>query len=476
MNEYVVTTILIILILGAGFFALINFGIAEVAYYGIGIVAVTIFLSVIYTWWRTASDKTIDRLKVETITKVREDYGSTHDYISQAGKLVNVGETLKELDELRKGLIKKGLYDKSFEKVGGKVGKYTLTVIEQQTRKTEQRLRSLETLTAGVYRPALDEYLETLLERLSELESVGFRVHQGAKEFEGLVARSAKSLVEMIEKERRATELFSSLIAECINEVESLEPVAEKYGFIGRSEQDIGDIRKYIDNWDRCIPLLKKSRNMIKDIIAPTFAKNRSRLMSAIEKVLDIIVDEVSEYNVRVLEIREKINSMNDPGSMNDLTELESSFKSNLAAVVEEINGRLSGLEAEIISSEPKKDFWDRDKGITDLVEKVDPANQLDVFIPDALVALEAVVKQYRKDVMFKKVLVNYKKLEPIIAKKLEEKERIKESDLNVKYAEKFMHFYSSKHSDVEFRKNPPTLATKAVIASDLKSKLRRRR
>ncbi|MEE9594128.1 MAG: hypothetical protein V3V92_01885, partial [Candidatus Hydrothermarchaeales archaeon] len=281
---------------------------------------------------------------------------------------------------------------------------------------------------------------------------------------------------DMVEKERKASELFSSLIAECINEVETLEPQAREYGLIGRAEQDIRDARKYLEDRNTCVPLLKKSRKMLKDIIAPTFAKNRSRLMAAIEKVLDSLVDEVAEYNGRVLEVREKILPMDDPGSMNELLELESSFKNNLAAVVEELNGRLSGLEAEIISNEPKKDFWDRDKGITEQVEKVDPTKQLDEFMTDALVALDAVVKQYRKDVMFKKVLENYRKLEPIISKKLEDTDRLNESDLNVKYADKFMHFYSSKHLDVEFRKNPPSLVTKAVIASDLKSKLRRRR
>ncbi len=476
MNEYITTVVLIVLILSAGFLVLINFGIAEVAYIGIGIVVFSIFMSIVYTWWKTTSDKTLAHLKVETITKVREDYGAIKDYVTQAGQLIDVSEILRELDELRDNMIKLGLYDKTFEKVGGKVGKYTLTVIEQQTRKTEQRLRSLETLTAGSYRPALDEHLQSLLENLSELEGVGFRIRTGVEEFEGLLARSAKSLVDMVEKERKASELFSSLTAECINEVETLEPQAREYGLIGRAEQDIRDARKYLEDRNTCVPLLKKSRIMLKDLIAPTFAKNRSRLMSAIEKVLDSLVDEVAEYNSRVLEIREKILPMDDPGSMNELLELESSFKNNIAAVVEELNGKLSGLEAEIISNEPKKDFWDRDKGITEQVEKVDPTKQLEEFMTDALVALDAVIKQYRNDVMFKKVLENYRKLEPIISKKLEETDRLNESDLNVKYADKFMHFYSSKHLDVEFRKNPPSLVTKAVIASDLKSKLRRRR
>ncbi|MFQ5815551.1 MAG: hypothetical protein ACE5G7_03545, partial [Candidatus Hydrothermarchaeaceae archaeon] len=475
MNEYIVTTILIAVILSAGFFWLINFGIAEVAYFGIGIVVLSIIVSILYTWWKTTSDKTIKGLKVETLSKSREDYGKTKDSITQAGQLVDIGDTIRELDALRDNLIKLGLYDKAFEKTGGKVGRYTLTFIEQQTRKTEQRLRSLETLTAGSYKPVLRDHLQSLLKHLLELEAAGFRIHSSVREFEGLGVRPAKSLVEMIEKGRKASELFSSLIAECINEVESLLPLARKYGYIGRAEEDIEDVRKYIGDRDVCVPRLKKSRNMLKDVLAPTFVNNRARLMSAIENVLGILVDEVAEYNGYVLEVREKIASMNDPGSMNELLELESSFKSNLTAVVEELNGRLSGIEAEIIPNEPEKDFWDRDEGIKDLVDKVDAKKDLDDFMKDALAALEGVVKQYRKDVMFKKVLENYRKLEPIISKKLEEKGRLGESDLNVKYADKFMHFYSSTHPDVEFKRNLAILVSKSIVASKLLDKSRRR-
>jgi hypothetical protein len=311
--------------------------------------------------------------------------------------------------------------------------------------------------------------------QLLDLEVTGFRIHSGLRDFEGLVARPAKSLVEMIEKEKRASELFSTLITDCLNEIESLVPLAKEYGDVGNTEQDIQRILENIGNWDACISLLKKSRNVLKDVLAPTFAKKRARLASAIEKTLAILVDEVAEYNVNVVEAKEKIASMNDPGSMVALLDLESSFKSNLAALVEELHGRLSGIEAAIIPHKPGKDFWDRDEGIKDLVDKVDVKKELDEFIGDTLVALETVVKQYRKDVMFKKVLENYGKLEPIISKKLKEQGRLNESDLNVKYADKFMHFYSSKHPDVEFKRNPPVLISKTVIASRLDDKMRRR-
>ncbi len=475
MNEYVVTTLLIVVLLGTGFFLLINFGIAQVAYFVIGFVLLSIIVSILYTWWKTTSDKTIESLKIETLSKGRKELLRTQEYVSQATHLIDVSDITRELDALRDNLIKLGLHDSAFEKTGGKVGGYTLTFIEQQMRKTEQKLRGLETLTAGSYRPVLDGHLQSLLKHLSELEAAGFRIQKGVRDFEGVAARTAKSLTEMIDKERKAEELFTSLVTECFKEVDSLLPLAREYGDVGKAEQDIQDSRKNVGDRAVCVPLLIRSRSVLRDVLAQTFAAHRSRLTSHIEKAIAILVDEVAEYNIYVQEMKENILSMNDPGRLNELLALESSFKKILAGIIEDLNRGLSRMEAEIILHEPSKDFWNREEGIKDLVDRVNAAKDLDEFMKDALGALEAVVRQYKKDVMFKKVLENYRKLEPIISKRLEEKGRLEESDMNVKYADKFMHFYSSKHPDVEFRRTPPSLVSKATVAAEFKDKLRRR-
>ncbi|MEE8168086.1 MAG: hypothetical protein V3T58_04360 [Candidatus Hydrothermarchaeales archaeon] len=476
MNEYVAATIVIAATIGVGFFLLVNFGIAEVAYFGLGVIAVSILGSVLYTWWKTTSDKTIEKLKVETLSKIRMEFNKTQDLVTQSSNLIDIKDIQRELDAIRSSLIKLRLFDENFERVTRGVYKSTLTFIEQQTRKTEQKLLSLETLTAGSYKPELNEHIRNLGSKLQELEGAGYSIGQGVKDFDAVANYYAKSLEELVEKDRRADEVFTSLLTSCVEEVTTIASTAKKYGDTNQAEEDITKAMKRMDDLDACVSLFITARNKLKDIMASSFAKQHTRLLSSVEKHLEFLGGEATKYSFPIRELKDRISSLNDPGRMDELQELDAQFKNKLAATLAELNHELSDMEAEITPHEPGKDFWDRDDGIGELVDKVDPSQELDAFSKDSLKALKRVTVQYRKDVMFMKVLENFKKLEPIITQRLKENGKLAGPDLKVKYADKFMHFYSSKHSDVEFKENPPVLTLKSIITTELREKLRRRK
>ncbi len=464
MNEYIITASFIAAILIAGFLLLVNFGVTIVTYFGIGLVAVSIAGGVIYTWWKTAKDKTIEKFKLETLSKMREEFNKTSNYVNEAAELVDVKDDREGLGALREGFIKLGLFDEKFESIAKGIGKHTLTFIEQQTRKGEQRLRSLETLTAGTYKPELDKYAQGLHIRLMKLYESGYPLENGLKDFEGVQNRIPKSLIEMIEKKKTISNLFSAMLMKCYGEAEALLNLAGTYGDVSRAEGDIRMAKERAGDIDAYTSLLASARNRLKEILGPAFIKRRSILLSALQRTMELLGDDIDGLKGSIEEILSKVSATTDPGRLEELMELENNFKNNLVLLLAKLNDDLLRVESEITAFGPTKDLWARDDGIGMLLEKADPSTEISAFTEEAIVALGRAVNQYRNDIMFKKVVENFGKMEPIIERKLKEHGRLSGADLRVKYAEKFLQYYSTKHPEVEFREKPPVLLARSHV------------
>ncbi len=464
MNEYIITASFIAAILIAGFLLLVNFGVTIVTYFGIGLVAVSIAGGVIYTWWKTAKDKTIEKLKLETLSKMREEFNKTSNYVNEAAELVDVKDIREGLGDLREGFIKLGLFDEKFESIAKGIGKHTLTFIEQQTRKGEQRLRSLETLTAGTYKPELDKYAQGLHIRLMKLYESGYPLENGLKDFEVVQNRIPKSLIEMIEKKKTISNLFSAMLAKCYGEAEALLNLAGTYGDVGRAEGDIRMAKERAGDIDAYVSLLASARNRLKEILGPAFIKRRSILLSSLQRTMELLGDDIDGFKGSIEEILSKVSSTTDPGRLEELMGLENNFKNNLVSLLAKLNGDLLRIDSEITAFGPTKDLWTRDEGIGMLIEKVDPSMEIPAFTEEAIMALGRAVNQYRNDIMSKKVVENFGKMEPIIERKLKEHGRLSGADLRVKYAEKFLQYYSTKHPEVEFREKPPVLLARSHV------------
>ncbi|MDP6612641.1 MAG: hypothetical protein QF673_01320, partial [Candidatus Hydrothermarchaeota archaeon] len=198
MNEYVLSAAIIIAFLAIGFFFLIQFGVSVVAYFGIGIILVTIVGSVIYTWWKTQTDKTVERLRNELLLKIKRDISDTHKYVLEAEELVEQESVLMDLEAIQKGLIGQKLFDENLN-ITENVKKFTLTLIEQENRGTEQRLRGLENMVAVNYKPKLDEYIQEFNSKLEALERAGYVIKDKKEVFLALAAQETTSLREMLE-------------------------------------------------------------------------------------------------------------------------------------------------------------------------------------------------------------------------------------------------------------------------------------
>ncbi len=192
-------------------------------------------------------------------------------------------------------------------------------------------------------------------------------------------------------------------------------------------------------------------------MISDVFNIKHATLLSSIKCVLDILekdnhVD--AQYRESVMGLFKKVTSIKDPGLIDVIGDMETQFKNTTVHIIAQLNSRVTALERDINLDESYKKIWSPDEKIPSLVKNIDVTEDLEAFSRNAVNALNHIVAQLEKDMAFIKIIENYDKVEPIITSKLKEKATLSGSDLNVKYADKFMLLYSLKHVDAEFKDN----------------------
>jgi len=461
MNEYKLTAIAIWIILGLGFVFLIYFGVSQVTYFGISIILLSLAGSVVYAWWKTQSDKTIEKLKAEILLKIKKDYTDAQKLIAEAGEMASIDSVRRDLESLRSNLIKLKLYDADFN-TAEEAAKYTLTVIEQENRRVEQRLRSLEALAAIEVKPKLDEYIQELRLKLDKLGKAGYKIEEEVRSFETIEAQESKSLRELLEKKEKLTEKFVSILNDCTAEASGILATSQRYGIVKTVEHALLKIK--IEDFDGSVAILVDARNRLKDFLKDFFAVERNEFSASVEGVYKLLDSEqvAPEKMKEAEDLKSRVLSMSDPGTIGELQELKIRFKNITASIVAELHEKLRSLKAEIKAYAPGREMWTSDELAEPLVRRVNTEDEVKVFTRHATNALEHVTKQLAKDAAFIKILQNYDKVEQIISKKLEERGKLSASALNVKYPEKFLILYSKRHPDTEYTESTTTLKMKA--------------
>ena len=187
----------------------------------------------------------------------------------------------------REGLITKAFYSPDLKKVGRTVDKTTLTSIEQESRRVEQRLVSLEALAAGSYRPALDTFGEEKGMRLSKLLEAGYKTEDKIDSFNIAKVRTAKGLRELIEKKTQLATEYDGILARCIKEASELAEMSKKYGDISAIEVTLDEAKKGPgENIDQLITVIHRRKKL--KFMVPFWI---DRLISSSQKLLPLLED-----------------------------------------------------------------------------------------------------------------------------------------------------------------------------------------
>lgn len=459
MNEYVLSAAIIIAILAIGFLFLIQFGVSVVAYFGIAIIVIAIAGSVIYTWWKTQTDKTVERLRNELLLKIKRDIADTRKYVLEAEELVDQEPVLMDLDAIQKSLIGQKMYDENFN-ITDDAKKFTLTLIEQENRRTEQRLRGLENMAAVNYKPKLDEYIQEFNSKLEALELAGYGIKAEKEEFLALAAQETTSLREMLEKKKRVTEAFSGILRKCVTEVQDLLALSQKYGAVKKVENTIAKARKNLSNFDTAVELLIDSRTKLRNFLRDFFDIEYNQVSSSIQTLSPLLKDEhIDGERRKTMEaLLEEALSMQDPGLLGELQNLKANYKREVSSIIEELYMELKRLAGQIQAKKPPEEIWRADDIVGSIVKRLSVDTELRVFTRHAAEALRHLTDKLSTDNAFLRILRNYDKVEPLITIKLNQKGELPASDLNVKYPDKFLIIYSKRHSDTIYRQTTSTL------------------
>ncbi len=457
MNEYIVTALAILTSILIGFFLLIEFGVSWVGYFVIAVISLSILGSYVYAWWKTQSDKTVSKLKIEILVKMKNELMDIDKVISRAEGLVNINSFKQDLDLLVQNLIKLKFYDKELKLTPG-IEKYTLTFVEQQARMTEQKLRTLGAMAAGNYRPKLDEYTDELRSKLEMLLAAGYGIEEDLEAFNTSASHPSKSLRELVGKKEGLDLSMLKTLEKCVGEATRLATTSKEFGDTSNVESEISDINQ--SNFGSTVRHLVSAREGIKGILNDAFVTQHTKLISNVRKAQAIIDSEnIDERQKMAIEkMKSTLETMKDPGKILELKDLEVKFKTYATTAIDDTHSKIQKLEENIKIHNPDERIWTLDKNIPSLMEKVDISKKIDEFSGDAINAMDALVKQLDRDAAFMKIIENYQKIEPLIERKLKETGKVTGDDLKVKYVEKFLILYSLKNPKTKFKEKPPVL------------------
>ena len=414
MREYAITGLALITTLAIGFALLIYFGVAIASYFAFFIVIASILGSIFYEWWRCKADKTIEKLKVEILNTIEKNISDTEEKINKISELIDVEKFKNEIESLRINLIKRN-----------ELKNVTLTRVEKENRKIEQRLRSLEAVVSAELNPKLEEYIEELKLKVDQLLKAGFKISKEYEKFNKITMKKAKSLRELIEKKEKANASFNTIIKKCVQEIEELSTY--KKAKIEFSEEDVFS--------------LVNARRKLVDSLTRKFENKRKALRNLIIKVSKSL-DEENRAKMELL--LKELDSLPDAGYLPELEEIERKFKEKTLGIVEKFAKELEESK-EALKVLPKK-LWTIDKEALSLASSISISQKTENFVNASIKALAKLTPNLKEARAWIKVMESYTRVEPLISTKLKEKNEISAKELKLKHAEKFLMFYAYQH------------------------------
>ena len=442
MNEYLITAAVVLATLAAGLFLLLSFGISFVSYIAVGIIISVLLASLVYTWWKSKTDKTLVLLKIEILNRVKSNIERLRANLEEASRLADMEPFIKDLERIRGELISKGYFTRSFEVDERKIEKVTLTEIELESRKVEQQLRSLESLAAASCIEAAAARLGELLGAARSLAESGFSVSEEYQELRRVVNMPSASLGELLEKHRRGEELYRRILDRCIKEAEFLLGIAEGIADVGHLRRELEDIKQKKESME-IIPRLQRVRSEVSSYLTKPFLQARKEMVSYLDKVLSLSEGFEREHSA-LHNLREKVLSFSDPGLLSEFPAIEEEAKRLTLDLARALAKSLVSLEEEL----KELGIRARRRGIERQVSKLDPRMDFKSFAKEALDVLRALAKEHTARYRTVKIEKNYPAIEKIIARKLEEKGEVTPEELGVRYAEEFLRRYSEAHPE----------------------------
>jgi hypothetical protein len=472
MKQYLLASAAILSCIGLGFLLLIFYGVTEVAYFGVLLILLSLSTSLIYSWYKTKRDETVDRLKLDLVKKIRKDFSDTQGFLSKASDLIDTEPVLQDLFSLKKNLTNLGLFEDE-SKTDKALQKHTLTFIEKEGRKADQRLRSLEARAAAEYKPRLEALTSDLRGHLGKLQGEGYQIGKEVREFDEFSKSLSKSLREMLDKKEKLLDRFESIVDLSVQEATDLIDACRKLRRETGSPLEIAPLVRRMEEvkegrqrggGTEVIDLLVEVRRGVKDLLRDGFEVQRDHLLHSIRKTLDLIQsDHVDGEERRRMEaLLSRCVSLHDPARLRECRGLEEEYKSHTLSILAGLHAKLRNLEKGM-EEYANEEIWMPDEEIEDLVAKVRADADLPTFLKASTEALRHLIDQLDKDSSFSKVIQSFGKIEPIITSKLEEKGKVAPKDLNVKFPEKFLFLYQLKHPDTALNTRGTLIPRKAV-------------
>ncbi|WP_456473994.1 hypothetical protein [Candidatus Pyrohabitans sp.] len=450
MNEYVITALVVLATLGAGLFLLLTFGITFVSYIAVGVIVSVLLASLLYTWWKSRTDKTVVLLKIEILSKMRDALEKLESGIKEASEFIDVEPFMRDLRRIKRELISRGFFTKGFEVNERRTEKVTLTAIELESRKVEQQLRSLESLAAASYGEAASKRMEELLGAARTLAESGFPVSGEYEELRRIVSLPSASLAELLEKHRRGEEGYLKIVDKCIGEAEFLLDTAEGIADVSHLRRELETV-KNLKYSVEVVPKLQKVRSEAASYLTKPFLQARKEIVSYLERVLSFSKKDFVKEERALRILREKALGYSDPGCLGELSALREEAKRLTLELARILAREVVALEEELKKQGVVKV---RRRGVESYVSKLDPRKDFSLFSREAIGVLRVLSGEFDTRYKTVKIAKNYPAIEKIIDQKLREKGEVYAEELRVRYAGDFLKRYSEAHPEVKFEKN----------------------
>ncbi len=439
MNEYLVTAGVVFVALTAGFLLLLQYGVTVVSYLAISFILLSLILALLYTWMKSKSDKTVEKFKLEILHRIRREISNLEEDLKKASELLNVEPFLSEIERLRREMIEKGFMTGEFEINRTKVEKITLTKVEQESRKINQQLRSLEALATAGYKEKLDRIVEKYNRAIETLSRAGFNIAEEVQRFNMAERRQTKSLAEILEKKEELETLFEGIIDGCIEECHHLISIA---GDISDAEEidDLREVRKLREPEDKALELARIKKKLLPKIEEP-FTQKRREIESYITRAEELLNRDFSAEESRDFRsLQERLEKVKQAKKFAELEQLAEQAKIAGLDAIQTLSKKITKLREEL-NLEPREQeiSLPAEGDMTTLFNKI-------------LFHLEQLVKELEEVHIASKLASSYKKVEPIIDRILAEKGSVSAEDLKIKYAEKFLERYAELHRNTEFK------------------------
>ncbi|WP_457555178.1 hypothetical protein [Candidatus Pyrohabitans sp.] len=448
MNEYVVTALVVLGTLAAGLVLLLSFGITFVSYVAVGLIVSVLLLSLVYTWWKSKTDRTVTLLKVEILNRIKSTVESLEENLRTASTTVDVEPFLKELARIKRGLISRGLFSRDFEINEGKIDRMTLTAIEVESRKVEQQLRSLESLVVAGYGEAVARRLRELVSAAQMLAEGGFSVMQEYEELRRIGSMPATSLSELIEKHRRAEEEFLRLMDRCLREAEFLISTAEGVKEVSHLREELERIRKERDRVEAVYRLLRV-RSEVSGYLREPFLRAREEVVDYLDRLLEFCREFEREQQA-LKRLRQRAAGYADPGYLAEFSDIREEAKRLTLELARALVREITALEEELreLGRSPES------TGAGGRISELDPRQEFREFAKNALEVIETLHSHFDRRYRTVKIARSYAAVERIISRKLAEKGEVSAEELGVRYAEEFLRQYTREHPEAVLEDN----------------------